>query len=537
VLWAEGAELCRRVLILSVGFWSVLAAVTQSLLLLGWAGGAPSDHRLPSWGLAVLGLALWSVQSWLGVRAYGPFGGGWPRGLIGAGLPVWGPAWAVRRFVARRGRLCARPHARSARLAVAYLLTGYGGWLAFGLLGLTANGGVGAWSPVVVGATLFAASCIGSLGSRRYWTMASDPPNGQAARRFVSLWAWWLPVAGPFWAFWQLLEAETPGIASSLIFRAHGSRTAIGAKSGWHHARDTLDSAWQSGSWLGRWTRWRDRPTSGSSSGFSDDRFRRLCHAKKDLLFAEGVLLGWWRSEEGRLAVGAGGELLDERSAVWFQTGVWCLAGIALLGLTSALGCLLRRGPEPLPVLGTHQIGGFLASSWFTLFLGLLVGVCLVPTAPGTTVGLVTSALLSLFLLRVLSGLAQGFGSGSLGLRSLLASAPAYWTGLLVGATALAWFLGSGAPFYWWIAGLILSGVLGGSVLVWHDGASLVHPLHFSDLTRPGLPWRARVWLVVLPLTLVIPGGGLAVPVWVWMRLRWWKSLVATRKALATTPS
>lgn len=265
LLRADGDGLRRRSIVISALSWSLFATVSQILSVFVWLDRAPFDISLsPSLAMIVL-LGLWIFQGSLGVRAYGV---------------------------------------------------------------LSVDGGLRDWPVPVEVTALLTIAGVGTYAAHRYWSDRVSSGGLVERQKLISLWAWYLPIIGPFWAYWQLCQEGGVVASSRLVRRSYETLTAASARALWKKARETLILDWQKKGTVGRWLGWRDRSDGVRQPSQEAVRFRRLCQDQCTLVLPGAMLLGWEWGKTGH----PWWRFLDPGSGEWFLGLVGICGGLSLVG-------------------------------------------------------------------------------------------------------------------------------------------------------------------------------------------------------------
>jgi hypothetical protein len=254
--------------------------------------------------------------------------------------------------------------------------------------------------------------------------------------------------------------------------------------------------------------------------GRAEQHRRAFYRLKTLLLFFDAAALGWALARFG----GLGPVLLRQPMAL--VIGAF-LAPVAAGLLIEASGLIagvtgMSRWPWLADLCRRHPYGRFLAVTQSTFVAGLLGGA-LLAAGEIRTFGLMLAAvatfdLLASFLFSIVASLADMPGSST--------SVAIAWYLLFFVAVGAGAALSGGAtaarPLLWALHWALALTPLWSLALALGLTGSLVHPASLRQIARGRLLPGTRMVPALLALTAALPLGGLAIPLWIHARQRWW---------------
>lgn len=283
-------------------------------------------------------------------------------------------------------------------------------------------------------------------------------------------------------------------------------RTTVGWK-----LRRLLRKRREHAGWRARWTDLSGE-TRMPEVGVADHRLRELIYGKALLSFGDGLIAGWTTVA---LADGLGKNVAGSISwADPFVLFPFALAGSGLLlAGVGYLGTLLRI-PACVRLARQPYADSLLWVGW-ALGLGALVGKALAGGAVREGLALVAvGSFLPILSSAIGFTLRPTMATGSPRLREIAwVLSPLVWAALAVGYSR---------PDLWpeIATGIVILTPLWHFLLALTLGRWLLWPFGFRDVAARELPpWQRRL-LAFLTATLVLPGGGLAAPAWIYVRQR-----------------
>jgi hypothetical protein len=485
-----------------LGLLSLVAVPVHGLLLDRFLSAkTPLEQSMPRWLLALRFMAacipLFSFVLLPGWKTFLARRPSWANPRIQHGLNLESENVAVH-----RGRL---------RI---YTSGFFGVYLAFAFalpifwaLWLTQTGALGAARKPVIAGVCVTLHLVALAGARLYFT-----PLRQARSTLLVTAAPWLclvPVLGPLVAMVGpgLLTEDRDG-AQPLTWSVWARRSETGRLPLWR----SMERDRQGGSamtWLRQWQRPR-RKNWDVQAGEHERALLSFYRGKTALLLLEGaVLLVGLNALAKRFPALTHAVDLAVRGAVH---GGICLAALGLLILgVAAIDRLLRlrNTPPELAVFGRYLL---------LVPLALLAGV---------QAGF-------LWLARDLRdlGILMGYGGALLAIFGWMFFLPSRHK---VSRTSMSWLLSflllglCGAPvglnerLQGWparvLTGAALLAPLWSLLLFRRFAPWLPRPLAWRDIKNRQIPGRIRTTLIFLGITAAVPGGGLAIPVWIALRV------------------
>lgn len=336
---------------------------------------------------------------------------------------------------------------------------------------------------------------------------------------FISVF-WLLPV--PCFSLLALLLSYQAGRetarSESVVFRVLIREKDAGRSLLWLRLEDRLQLVWPTMSPGKRWWSPPPRVDRGIEPGQEDRQILRLYELASYSVFFDAAVLAWallWVAEHHPDRAGALG--LVHRTAL---VSSLCLHLIGLCAIIAHLISVLLRSRIRLRLLDRHPYARYLAKTQFLLLWGWVAGMILRAQGAKEVAAL-------LVLVTMLLVLLKGF---SLILRPAL---PRVRTrqgrlDLLIGIAFLLFVLtlGAFAPTIdlltptlavWAVLYPVRAFLLGRILVPW-----LLRPFTWKDLFASRVPIRLRALLAGLAVPAVLPLGGLAVPLQIFVRHRLW---------------
>lgn len=243
-------------------------------------------------------------------------------------------------------------------------------------------------------------------------------------------------------------------------------------------------------------------------AGRADRRRSLFFHFKSMLLCGSTAVLSWWAFDR------------------WGSQGFWL--ALYVMGAMAGLGLLLELLLLYANILGENALsrlllrqpyGFFLFASQSMALFGLLAGAALAEEQAlevGKQLFLLGPTLAS--LLGLVALIRRGFQVEISGAVDVLLSLAATFVFLGV-AIFMSSVQDHDSCRPWILAFVIAVEITLGLGL----GGWLLRPFRWRQILEPALPLRVRLTLLLIATSAVLPAGGMAIPLWILARQRWWR--------------
>ena len=304
----------------------------------------------------------------------------------------------------------------------------------------------------------------------------------------------------------------------SVIFRVWGQAKQAGRLPFWLRFEDRLQLAWPAISLRQRWWSPPRAVDRGIKAGREERQILRLYDLTSYGLGFDAAALAWTLVWLAKHLPGWSGGLARAHWTVLTASLILLAAG--LCAGAAHLLLVLLRSPGRLRVLDRHPYALYLVKTQLCLLWGWLMGLVLGTSSPEDAARLLIATGMLLVVLRAISLVLRpalppvrshqqrADALPGVVLLFVLVTLGAFGLGIdLLGPTLGIWVL------LYPVRALLL----GRYLVPW-----LLRPFEWKDVFASDLSGRLRALLAILAVPAVVPCGGLALPVWIFVRHRWW---------------